>query len=305
MKNFFLTTIVYALSWCSFAQTYAVVYPEARMPFAQIYSDMLEGIKLNTTKSISTLQTGPATSKQSIKEWLAVKNPQVIILLGTTQAVEIVGENIRPPIIIGGVISKPEVLHQHIFARTLSPHPRLIVQHAILLKPQLKNIYALYEIKQNQWVIELTEKNIGHVEIRPLPVSNISEAATTLRDALKIINPSTDAIWLLHDIIAANEEVVLTPLLKASWEKNLLTISSNPSHVARGIVFSFLPQNKIAGKNLVELADKINANEKQVEQLGASDTGLWVVNIRTAKHLQLQLSREVEEKIDVILPKRQ
>ncbi len=116
----------------------------------------------------------------------------------------------------------------------------------------------------------------------------------------------------------------MSQILEQAWEKNLVVFSGNPSHIRRGLLFSMYPDNTRLGQALGQLAQEIQVRH---EQTGSSleaenpDTGIPAeslaphkqhihilplehlhtgINLRTAEHLGIEISREQE--FDIIYP---
>jgi len=121
------------------------------------------------------------------------------------------------------------------------------------------------------------------------------------RDILKQICSRNDAIWLPMDPIAADEKVVLPLLLQMSWDKDLVLISSTPSHVQRGALFSLYPDNTGLGRNLASMltttiASKSEQGIRPLESLNLA------VNLRTAAHLGLSFSSAQIKRFTLTFP---
>ena len=98
------------------------------------------------------------------------------------------------------------------------------------------------------------------------------------------------------------EGSVLPLVLQESWNRSLAVFSSSFGHVRRGVLFSLYPDNVELGKSLAGLALGILAsgNHGGRGMMPLRDVRI-AVNLRTAQHLGLDLSRQ-QQSFDLVFP---
>jgi putative ABC transport system substrate-binding protein len=122
------------------------------------------------------------------------------------------------------------------------------------------------------------------------------------RKFFKTLEAGKEAVWLLQGDAGLRERSVLYNVLKESWNNGILVFSSNPSYVSKGVLFSLYPDNRRMGSALASKLLARKAGEKPtIEQ---TRDLLIAVNIRTAKHLGLDVSRSQRREFDVIFPRQ-
>jgi putative tryptophan/tyrosine transport system substrate-binding protein len=89
-------------------------------------------------------------------------------------------------------------------------------------------------------------------------------------------------------------------ILKEAWDKNLTVFSSSPNHVKRGALFSLYPDNVAMGRRLAAMArNDAGAPKEAIVPLRDLQTA---VNLRTADHLGLDLSRRDRSQYSLTYP---
>lgn len=99
------------------------------------------------------------------------------------------------------------------------------------------------------------------------------------------------------------DQNTLPDLLRKAWDQEFVLFSSNPAHVQRGALFGLYPDNVAMGERLgrmaLALAEGKPLKNSSIEPL--SDL-LIAVNVRTADHLRLNLSKGVIETFNLTFP---
>ena len=98
------------------------------------------------------------------------------------------------------------------------------------------------------------------------------------------------------------ESTVLPMVLKESWKSNLAVFSSSFGHVRRGVLFSLYPDNVGLGRHLAGSALGMIAAGGSTSGMLPLREVLMAVNLRTAKHLGLNVSRP--QGFDMVFPEQ-
>jgi putative ABC transport system substrate-binding protein len=92
-------------------------------------------------------------------------------------------------------------------------------------------------------------------------------------------------------------------VLKESWDNNLAVFSSSFGHVRRGVLFSLYPNNVELGRHLAGSAlGMIASGGSEVSSMLPLREVLIAINLRTAKHLGLTISRP--QSFDMAFPEQ-
>lgn len=277
----------------------AVLYPDAPPPYNKVFNAIISGIKESSTFATELYPLTMTTNQDDLKSWLDKRRISGIIALGKQGYIAAKYLETDRPIIVGAL----RVLPTNQSGISLAADPAQLFNQLDTLSPEVKRIFVVYSADRNDWIIDLAQHAAEHhkLELITYPVNDLRQAVRHYRDILKQIRSKNDAIWLPMDPIAANEKVVLPLLLQKSWDKDLVLISSTPSHVQRGALFSLYPDNTGLGRNLASmLSTTMTSNTEQgirpLESLNLA------VNLRTAAHLGLSFSSSQIKQFTLTFP---
>jgi putative ABC transport system substrate-binding protein len=108
-----------------------------------------------------------------------------------------------------------------------------------------------------------------------------------------------EAIWLHQGVIRLNEEVMLRLFVQRSWERRVPVFSSEAEYVERGLLFSLFPDYEALGARLGRMVQIASPVQDGLQPL--LDTKA-ILNLRTAKHLGLEVEQRVRDVFDILLP---
>jgi len=173
------------------------------------------------------------------------------------------------------------------------------------LMPATRRIWVVYSPKNNGWLMELAGRAAPKhgLELSAFAVNDMREAMRRYREILEAIRPGEDAVWLPLDDVSVNDDVILPMLLEASWSRNIVTFSSNLSHVQKGILLAIYPDNHALGQRLGEMIATYRRTATAPGVKPASDL-LVAMNQRSAAHLGLRLNAAQQRKIVLTFPTR-
>lgn len=284
--------------------TVAVLYPEVKEPYRRIFLDIVEGIKSESGASVKVLELTGKDDLASIGDWLEKESASAVISLGNR------GKSIArdlPPnysVITGASVLSSQNIEDGLLGISLTPAPEKLFRKIAELMPSIKRIRVVYHKQTNEWLIRIAQQSAQELglELIAVDAADVREAATSYREALATDSPETDAIWLLQGDPTLDERSLLPTLLSQAWTNNLVIFSSNPSHVKRGALFSLFPDNGAMGKSLARKLQRVaNGEEGSSEPL--HDLRI-AVNVRTAEHLKIKISRSQERAFDLVFPNR-
>jgi putative ABC transport system substrate-binding protein len=266
------------------AATLTVVYPKMNPPRDEIYNQIITGIKKTFSGELQLVSVGKRDDKQQIAANIDKQNPDMVITLANTGRK--VGKLFKQdvPLVSGALPIRPNGISG------ISPvaDPNIMFTNLKWLAPKVNKVYVVYSIR-NQWLIDLAKvAAVEHgLELETYTVKSRADALVLYNQLIKSVKGNSNAFWMPLDSKSADDRYVLPLLLEASWEQNFVLFSSKPSHVARGVLFSLLPDNEVLGIKLVKMVQDIY-RQSSVPVVKPTTEVQLAVNLRTASHLGLE-----------------
>ena len=264
-----------------------VIYPESSATYQRIYDIIIKGMKSNSNIDILSKTFANNSDVTSIEQQVKKTNANAVIALGKTGKLFSQQLKLDVPIITGA----------HVIAETgkasvsLDADPYILFKRLILLKPNIKTVYVIYNKRNTHWLIKnalITSKKFK-LKLKIYAADDINHATFLLKKVTEQAKENTSAIWLPLDPIFPIE-ILLPELLRVAWNKKLVVFSNNPVDVQKGVLFAMYPDYKKIGLQLVNLAiscangDKI-ANPEPSRHLNSA------INRRTAAHLDIKVNQ--------------
>ena len=280
----------------------AVLYPDVRAPYDRIFNDILKGIEQQSGKKIVTYAIKKDDSLERVNDWLEQTNPATLIALGSRGKAVAGKLGADATVVVGASILSDKNIAQGMLGISLTPSPLKLFAKLQELAPEVKTVHVIYHPDTNAWLIELAKKSAAarNLTIVATPASDVREAAIHYKTTLKENARGEHAIWLLQGDPTLDERSLLPTILSKAWNKNYVVFSSNPSHVKRGALFSLFPDNIKMGASLAQKAQRImKGKDQDVDPL---EDLLIAVNVRTAEHLSLGISRAQARDFNLVFP---
>ena len=284
-----------------------VVYPDIREPYRSVFRNIVDGIQED--KAYRTIKYVLAKDEQvsRVTDWLEKDNIEVVVALGS-RGLETAWEfPDTVKVIFGAVLIPPVSFPRNAKGITLTPDPRILFSSLKTLAPHVKRVTVVYNPDNFEWLITLARAAAQSLslELNYFPVKTFRDAAYRYREFFEQHSVESDSIWLLQDPSVIDERTILQLILEEAWEKKLVVFSSNPSHVKRGILFSLYPDNKSMGRSLADIVrSAIQDQDQDYPQVSPVGDLLSAVNLRTAEHLGIKLSRSQKRKFTLAFPMR-
>jgi len=303
----------------SVAGNLAVLYPEIREPYRQVFLSIAEGVSDKYVGTTTLLSIEKGESADAINRRLKKYNVDAVITLGRRglNVIKLLPSSMPKAVVVGGVVVHPN--GHELSGISLSPSPERLLTTLIQLQPKIKQVYVIYQPGPGEWLIQRAQKaskDLG-LTLTALPVSDIHEQAEKYRTLLWSMKRGTDALWVSHDSSRLDKSI-MRKVLEKSWRRKLTVFSSNLVDMKRGVLFSLYPDNHAMGESL---ADMILSMEKTLQatskanselisepifgpilgqkRLPISTLGispvrdlLTAVNVRTANHIGLHFNKK-------------
>ncbi len=283
----------------------AVLYPDLAEPYRTVFAQIIEGIDERSPNKVDKLPISSPDDAAGLSADLKRRGVNTVIALGRNGLK--LANDLGPQIsIIGGcVLMVPEEDAKNEIVLSLAPDPALLFNRLKALAPAITRVFVVYDPAQTGWLIALAQKagKAKGIEIVGRPAPDLKSALLDYRDILAAIDPSRDAIWLPQDPTTVEESTVVPLLLQEAWNHQIVLFSSNIAYVRRGALFALYPDNRKLGHSLAALAAQSMAGPRRAGLLPLDEV-LMAVNVRTAEHLGLSLTRAEQQGFDLIFPER-
>lgn len=275
--------------------TIAVIYPDIGEPYRSVFTQIINGIEAKAQGRVVNFAVGANVDVGELNNSLRRQDAKVVIALGR-QGVKVASAldgNIG--VVVGGVLAAPENEARNLQVNSLSPDPALLFSRLKGMMPKVRRVFAVYDPRQNEWMIGLAKEaaRAQGLEFVAYEAQDLRGAISAYQTIFDTADNTRDALWLPQDSTTVEEGSVLPLVLQESWTRNLAVFSSSFGHVRRGVLFSLYPNNVELGRHLAGSALGFLAS-------GGNGTGgmiplrevLMAINLRTAKHLGLNASRQ-------------
>ena len=293
------------IAQASVAGSIAVIYPDIGEPYRSVFAQIINGIEEKAKGRVSNFAIGPNVDVGELNNSLRQQDTRVVIALGR-QGVKVASAlEGNYGVVAGGVLMAPDDEVHNLQVNSLSPDPALLFSRLKGMMPKVRRIFTVYDPRQNEWMIKLgREAAVSQgLELVAYEAQDLRSAMHAYQEILASVDNSKDALWLPQDSTTVEESTVLPMVLKESWDNNLAVFSSSFGHVRRGVLFSLYPNNVELGRHLAGSALGMMAS-------GGSDASnmlplrevLMAINLRTAKHLGLNISRP--QSFDMAFPEQ-
>ena len=281
----------------------AVVYPDIGEPYRAIFEKIVEGIEDRAGSRVVKYTVKPSADIAELKTALRRQDARVVIALGR-QGMKAVAPDRSLAMVVGGVVTMPESEARGLSVVSLSPDPALLFARLKALMPAAKRVFVVYDPRYNAWLMRLAKEaaRAQGLELLVYEAQDLRGAIQQYQAIFAVADSRTNALWLPQDTTTVDERSVLPLVLQESWNRSLTVFSSSFGHVRRGVLFALYPDNLELGKSLAGLALGILAsgNHKGDGMMPLRDVRI-AVNLRTAQHLGLDLSRQ-QRGFDLVFP---
>jgi len=283
-------------------QVVAVLYPEVRAPYNQVFEDVIQGVKRESSGKVKKLALRKGFTETQVQDWISKVEPDVVVTLGNRGGKMAKVLRDKYPVVSGSTFFSNKTIAAGFNGIALSPSPGKLFARLRAISPQVKRISVVYHAPTNGWLVDQAEASAkAHgFELSKYAASDIRDAAQKYRQVMAKQENGFDAIWLLQGDPTLDERGLLPTLLSDAWVSHSIVFSSNPSHVRRGALFSLYPDNENMGRSLWKLCEATAAG--QAPGVVPLQDLFGAINVRTAEHLNLNLGRSDLREYQLIFP---
>jgi len=273
----------------------SVVFPDIKEPYRSIFEQIIEGIEDEVGKQVDSYPVRTDTNINELKDSLQHQNTKTLIALGRQGLAAATALDNTFKVVAGGVLTVPENESKQRPVISLTPDPELMFARMKLLQPSVKRVFVVFNPDNNGWLIRHAQIAAQDQELQLVKymAHDLRTAITFYKKFFAEANGRHDALWLPQDHTTVEGSTVLPFVLREAWEKGIAVFSSNASHVRRGILFSFYPDNVALGRSLATLAQdnlRLGGDYNNSGIMPLRDVQS-VVNQRTGKHLRIKSRR--------------
>lgn len=283
----------------------AVIYPDIGEPYRSIFTQIIDGIETKAKGRVFNVPVGTDVNVGELNDSLRRKETKVVIALGRHGMKIASALDTSIGVVVGGVLTAPENEARNLQVNSLSPDPALLFARLKELMPKVRRVHAVFDPRQNAWMLRLAKEaaRAQNLEIVAHEAHDLRGAMRAYQEILASADSKHDALWLLQDSTTVEDSAVMPLVLQESWARNLAVFSSSFGHVKRGVLFSLYPDNVGLGRNLAGSAlDLMASGENRASGMVPLREVLMAINLRTAKHLDLDTSRL--QKFDMAFPEQ-
>lgn len=251
--------------------SFVILYPDSSSKIQQIYKNIIKGAKIAQPDGVGKEFKVTNTNKNKIKEWVENNKPTSIIAIGNEVlpfAHTIMKES---KLVATGILINQTNFNQA--GVSISLQEKKIKNILQKYLPYIKKIYRVE-----------TGKNLIYSANNKKPpffinkeITDDAEIVKFLWDKINSIDPKKEAVWVDSTI----KPEYLSYLSERAWEKNVVLLSNNTSHLEIGVLLAFYPDFEGMGKRVGELLS-LTPIPRLLEPLTAIKYG---VNTRTARNL--------------------
>lgn len=303
LSHGFAGILLAILLWPAFAtaDNLAVVYPEIREPYRQVFISIAAGVARLENLKVLHYEASPNASGDDLRQWLKRNEIDGVVALGNAGvALAAQVDDLRLPQVVGAVAYAPNLPKSA--GILLDPAPSEVFRYAQKINRKLKTIHVVFEEAFHEPVIEEAQAaalSLG-LSLQTYPVTDLRQAAERYRSVQQSMHSARDAIWLPMGG-PARDKAILQTLLENAWAKDQMIISSSLSDVRRGVLLAMYPDNEAMGEALGRLWQKQNTKYASSEMEFAT-TLMQAINLRTADHLGYRFNKQELRQFEFLYP---
>ena len=290
-------------AWAEKIKT-VVWYPELTKPYSNVFDEILLGILSNSKAPTVTIPLDAGSSVTTLRYQSGEPLINPVIVLGQ-QAIQLAGKFDQSYRFVAGATYHPPIQDNFVFI-SYHPSPKYVYRHLKLLFPDIVSLYVVFGPTSNQWLksVALEEAQAEGINLKHFEAHSLRESAQIIRGITQGIDAEREAVWIIPDQSVIDDKVIVPYLLSEAWKKNVVVISNSLAHVDRGMLFALYPDNVRLGEKMADISRQIASDRYKGPKVQALDELKYAINVRTAKHLGLELDQARLKRYDLVFPQR-
>jgi len=269
----------------------AVLYPDLGEPYRSVFRQILSGIEQTAPTRVLGIPLPETLDPDELAGQLKAQGIAVVIALGRHGLKAASALPPAMPVVGGAVLASPDDGRGARTLVSLTPDPRLLIQHLKRMAPSVRRVFTVYSARQNDWLIDLARQaaRAEGIELVAIETDDLSVALQHFHDITNTAQAGRDAIWLPQDTAVLDDQVVLPFVLQQAWDRSIILFSSTLAHVRRGALFALYPDNVDMGHQLATSALALMEAARPRRTVQPVRELRLALNTRTAGHLGLNL----------------
>ena len=278
-----------------------LVHPEVSGAYAAIIEQFREGLQQTTAAPVEAYALKAGDSPGELQRWLATRGEaRAVVTLGRSALDAVQDLGATTPVYAAALDEAPndEVRGVSVFI-----DPTRFLGLLKTLTPEIDTVHLVYRADTSAALaptIEAVAKGQG-LSVVPHGVNDLRDAVSVTSEVLRAAKRN-EAIWLHRGVLRLNDDLLLDLVIRESWSRRIPVFTSEAQYVKRGILFSLFPDYEALGRALGEMAN--GQADDASHGLEFLQTTKAALNLRTARHLDLHPSPEVQAHFEVVYPVR-
>lgn len=170
---------------------------------------------------------------------------------------------------------------------SLFVEPDLVLATLRTLAPRIRTLYFVYRQETPLAWLRRAKASAVALDLRwePIAVDGLPAAARAVETLRTAATPET-AVWFHRGVLALNPDILVPPLVRASWERQFPVVTDDADLVERGLLFALTPDYRWVGHAAAEHLVRGRVGLSDIQGVHR------VINRRTARAIGLQLGPE-------------
>lgn len=308
--KFFLCFIVFLqvllageFVWAEESKT-VVWYPELVEPYSGVFDEILQGIRKGSNGRVDEVSLGAASDVNALLPKLGGGGSGPVILLGQ-RAIDLAGQFDSSYRFVAGASYHLSPQENFVFI-SYRPSPKQVYAHLKSLFPNITTLYVIFGREGSQWLKSeaLMDAQAEGVQLIYFEKDNLRDSAKMIRGIMQDIEAETEAVWIIPDPSVIDDKVIVPYLLREAWKKNVVLIANSLAHVDRGMLFALYPDNVRLGQAMAEVSQQLASGHYKGPKIRGLKALKYAINVRTAKHLGLELDQTRLKRYSLVFPQR-
>ncbi|NRB36972.1 MAG: hypothetical protein HRU20_00730 [Pseudomonadales bacterium] len=196
--------------------------------YQSIFNELIRGINDASSGNNDVVSVPEDSSDFAVDSWVNKYSPDFIISLGLRGWDAAATSSAPLPVVLGAVLSAPEVTHARLPELTVSltPAPNKVFSRLKGLMPDVKTIYVVAHEDDHDIIQRalFDAKQMG-LTLKVKQVKNLQESAIAHTQLMQSMQPAHDVLWLLQNPDVVDNRLILPMILKTAWKAKFAVVS--------------------------------------------------------------------------------
>ena len=300
-----LLLILFCVNSAIAGKPVTVIYPVYHTDTDRIIAEIREGMHSTQGIDITELAYDPFVDSQHLRDRIARLTDNDIVITLTSELEIFVRTSGFSGQLIDGVSSDFSINNSTVRVG-IKPLLQIYLDTLKKLRPGIKKLIYFSSLSKdtikNEELHQVSGQN--QINIALITVDEINNAMHEINDVFAHADPQLTAIWLPDKVLSMSNNIVLKYVLREAWRRSLIVFTDSLDAVARGLLFTLIPDYHAYGKYLGQKAADIASGEAYPlsETIRYFNDVSLMINQRFAIHLGVNLSRSVFDKYRIVVP---